>query len=107
MVRFEMNGGRYVIVPEPEYMKLKLASLKGSRVEADEEVWGRKEICQYLGISRSCLSESPWILPYFGAGMIGKRNARWFKSEVVLWLSRPIAELKEEYLARNRHEDNE
>lgn len=107
MTRFEMNGRKYVIIPEPEYMRLRLASLKGS-ADADEEVWGRTEICKYLGISRSCLSESPWLLPYNGEGMIGKRRARWFKSEVMFWLTKPRDELKEDYYnARNRHDSDE
>lgn len=104
MTGFEMNGTEFVIIPKAEYMMLRLASLKGKE-DTDEEIWTRKDICTFLGISKSCLSESPWLLPYNGAGMLGKRKARWFKSEVILWHSKSRNELKEQYRACSGSKD--
>jgi hypothetical protein len=68
-----------------------------------DEMWGRKDIANYLGISPSRLSECPWLFPFFGQGMKRKRNATWTKREVVQWNKKSPMQLKEEYLASFGH----
>lgn len=68
-----------------------------------DEMWNRGDIANYLGISRSRLSECPWLFPFFGQGMRRKRNAVWPKHEVVQWNKKSPEQLKEEYLASFGH----
>lgn len=79
-----------------------------SEAEADEyqsllretgrdEMWGRKDIAKYIGISTQRLSECPWLLPFYGQGMRRKRNAIWTKREVIQWNKKSPKRLKEEY----------
>ena len=82
------NGEVLVILTLSEYKSL----------SDDIEMWGRREIAKFLGISYQRLCECPWLLPDNGGGKRRRRNVKWPKREVLRWHSKSREQLKKEYL---------
>ena len=90
MTVFEANKEKFVVVRLADYERL---------VKSTSITLNRNDICKMLGIARSTLSESPWILPNNGIYAKGRRNFRWPMVEIVEWWKTPAEERKEAYLA--------
>lgn len=92
MTIFEANKEKFVIVRLVDWERLS----RSSAITV-----GRKDICEMLGIAKSTLSESPWILPNNGIDAKGRRNYRWPFTVIIEWWKIPVEKRKEDYLAGN------
>lgn len=63
------------------------------------EMWGKREIAEYLGISVSRVIQKPWTMPDYGEALRGKPlgTRAYTREEAIEWLSIPERERRRRY----------